>query len=62
MLTSCLKTTIPGVGGGVVGGLESKTKLQPSSVWLELELSLAKILSNTKRSFKFVVPVSLNIF
>ena len=28
-------------GGGVVGELENKTKLKPSSVWLELELSLA---------------------
>ena len=27
--------------GWVVGELRNKTKLQPSSVWLELELSLA---------------------
>ena len=39
MLSYFLKTTIPdGVGwvDGWVGELRNKTKLQPSSVWLEL--------------------------
>ena len=31
-------------GGGVVGELRNKTKLQPSSVEVELWLSLAKVI------------------
>ena len=48
----CVILTIPGGvgwvgGGGVVGELGNKTKLQPNSVKVELWLSLAKMKWNS---------------